>query len=120
MAMARSYSSQRLLQPLPRGLSVLAMGALALSAMSDRVKRPQLVWGRFFCIPPVRTLRRAGSPRGSLHMTTHDDRYDPPAVERHWQAEWERTALYQTDVAQAERPFDNLMMFHRPECRALP
>jgi hypothetical protein len=53
-------------------------------------------------------------------MTTHDDRYDPPAVERHCQAEWERTALYQTDVAQAERPFDNLMMFHRPECRALP
>ena len=44
-------------------------------------------------------------------MTTHDYRYDPPAVERHWQAEWERTALYQTDVAQAERPFYNLMMF---------
>jgi leucyl-tRNA synthetase len=52
-------------------------------------------------------------------MTTHDDRYDPPAVERHWQAEWERTALYQTDVAQAERPFYNLMMFPYPSAEGL-
>jgi len=52
-------------------------------------------------------------------MTTHDDRYDPPAVERHWQAEWERTALYQTGVAQAERPFYNLMMFPYPSAEGL-
>jgi leucyl-tRNA synthetase len=52
-------------------------------------------------------------------MTTHDDRYDPPAVERHWQAEWERTALCQTDLAQAERPFYNLMMFPYPSAEGL-
>src|SRR6267378_1094180 len=38
---------------------------------------------------------------------------------RHWQAEWERTALYQTDVAQAERPFYNLMMFPYPSAEGL-
>jgi leucyl-tRNA synthetase len=50
---------------------------------------------------------------------THDDRYDPPSVERRWQAEWARTGIYQTDLAGAERPFYNLMMFPYPSAEGL-
>lgn len=52
-------------------------------------------------------------------MSKHDDRYDPPTVERHWQAEWTRTGIYQTDIAHAEKPFYNLMMFPYPSAEGL-
>jgi leucyl-tRNA synthetase len=51
-------------------------------------------------------------------MSTHD-RYDPPALERHWQAVWTRTGLHQTDLVNAERPFYNLMMFPYPSAEGL-
>jgi len=47
------------------------------------------------------------------------DRYDPPAVERHWQAEWSRTGIYATDLPNARRPFYNLMMFPYPSAEGL-
>ena len=46
-------------------------------------------------------------------------RYDPPAVERYWQDVWARTGIYTTDVAHAERPFYNLMMFPYPSAFGL-
>jgi leucyl-tRNA synthetase len=46
-------------------------------------------------------------------------RYDPPAVERYWQDVWTRTRIYETDLAQAERPFYNLMMFPYPSAEGL-
>jgi leucyl-tRNA synthetase len=46
-------------------------------------------------------------------------RYDPPAIERHWQSVWERTRIYQTDLQSAERPFYNLMMFPYPSAAGL-
>jgi leucyl-tRNA synthetase len=52
-------------------------------------------------------------------VTKHDERYDPPAVERHWQQEWTRTAIYQADLGHAERPFYNLMMFPYPSAEGL-
>ena len=52
-------------------------------------------------------------------MTKHDDRYDPPALERHWQQEWTRSAIYQADLVHAERPFYNLMMFPYPSAEGL-
>ena len=52
-------------------------------------------------------------------MTKHKDRYDPPSVERHWQAEWARTGIYQPDLIHAERPFYNLMMFPYPSAEGL-
>lgn len=47
------------------------------------------------------------------------DRYQPHAVEAHWQAEWQRTRLYETDLDQARRPFFNLMMFPYPSAEGL-
>jgi len=46
-------------------------------------------------------------------------RYDPPAVERHWQDVWARTRIYETDLNNAERPFYNLMMFPYPSAEGL-
>jgi leucyl-tRNA synthetase len=50
---------------------------------------------------------------------TSNDRYDPPTVERHWQAVWTRTGIYQADLVHAERPFYNLMMFPYPSAEGL-
>ncbi|MDQ6671699.1 MAG: leucine--tRNA ligase [Chloroflexota bacterium] len=47
------------------------------------------------------------------------DRYDPPMVERYWQAAWNRARIYATDVVGAERPFYNLMMFPYPSAEGL-
>ena len=51
--------------------------------------------------------------------TVGSDRYDPTTVERHWQAVWSRTRIYETDLAHAERPFYNLMMFPYPSAEGL-
>ena len=47
------------------------------------------------------------------------DRYNPREVERHWQNTWARTRLHQVDLARAERPFYNLMMFPYPSAEGL-
>src|SRR5438876_9118465 len=52
-------------------------------------------------------------------MSKHDERYDPPAVERHWQVVWSRSGIYQTDPVNAARPFYNLMMFPYPSAEGL-
>jgi len=52
-------------------------------------------------------------------MTTHADRYDPIAVERHWQDVWTHTGIYRTDLANTARPFFNLMMFPYPSAEGL-
>ncbi len=52
-------------------------------------------------------------------MTIPKERYDPPAVERHWQAVWSRTGIYDMDVQNAARPFYNLMMFPYPSAEGL-
>jgi leucyl-tRNA synthetase len=52
-------------------------------------------------------------------MTKHEDRYDPTAVERHWQDVWTRTGIYRTDLGNASRPFFNLMMFPYPSAEGL-
>src|SRR5215467_15311323 len=49
----------------------------------------------------------------------YNDRYNPPAIERHWQSVWEQTRLYQTDLQHAERPFYTLMMFPYPSAEGL-
>ena len=52
-------------------------------------------------------------------MTTKTERYDPPAVERHWQAVWTRTGIYEPDLEHVSRPFYNLMMFPYPSAQGL-
>jgi leucyl-tRNA synthetase len=48
-----------------------------------------------------------------------NDRYDAPAVERHWQEVWQRTRIYETNLEHAPRPFYNLMMFPYPSAEGL-
>jgi leucyl-tRNA synthetase len=84
--------------------------------MSDRVERPQHVWGRFLFPGPNQLW--AGSERDD-QVTKRDDRYDPPTVERHWQQVWARSGIYQTDLRHAQRPFYNLMMFPYPSAEGL-
>jgi leucyl-tRNA synthetase len=53
-------------------------------------------------------------------MTTeHHERYDPQRIERHWQAVWESTGIYRTDLQRSRRPFYNLMMFPYPSAEGL-
>ena len=52
-------------------------------------------------------------------MEHHSNRYDPVAIEHHWQSVWENTRIYQTDLLQARRPFYNLMMFPYPSAEGL-
>src|SRR5215211_780879 len=47
------------------------------------------------------------------------DRYDPHELEPRWQAEWQRTRLYETDLRSPARPFYNLMMFPYPSAEGL-
>ncbi|HLZ28416.1 MAG TPA: leucine--tRNA ligase [Chloroflexota bacterium] len=60
----------------------------------------------------VRGLDEAPATRAS-------DRYDPRTIERHWQAVWARTRIYETDLHNAKRPFYNLMMFPYPSAQGL-
>jgi leucyl-tRNA synthetase len=46
-------------------------------------------------------------------------RYDPREIEPRWQAEWQRTRLYETDLRHPRRPFYNLMMFPYPSAEGL-
>src|SRR5712691_10485189 len=69
---------------------------------------------------PVRIKLWAGSERNEAdQLTKHDDRYDPPTVERRWQQAWTRSGIYQADLLNAERPFYNLMMFPYPSAEGL-
>src|SRR5690242_9562042 len=52
-------------------------------------------------------------------MSQSHDRYDPPSVERRWQAVWAQTHLYETDLEKAPMPFYNLMMFPYPSAEGL-
>src|SRR5579864_7325504 len=84
-----------------------------------------MFWGRFSL---ARSLSLGAAPQSGrafehegYRPMTHalSDRYDPPAVERHWQAEWSRTGIYATDLPNARRPFYNLMMFPYPSAEGL-
>ena len=48
-----------------------------------------------------------------------NDRYDPHTTERHWQAVWADSHLYETDVQHATNPFYLLMMFPYPSAEGL-
>lgn len=43
-----------------------------------------------------------------------DMKYDGPAVEKKWQAKWEQTKLYCTDLKKTEKKYYNLAMFPYP------
>jgi leucyl-tRNA synthetase len=45
--------------------------------------------------------------------------YDPLVVERKWQQRWEERGTNRTDLAGAQRPFFNLMMFPYPSAEGL-
>jgi leucyl-tRNA synthetase len=49
----------------------------------------------------------------------HAESYDPRTVEAKWQARWEERHTNRTDIAGAERPFYNLMMFPYPSAEGL-
>lgn len=56
------------------------------------------------------------------HEFTPDDpikEYDPGRIEQHWQAVWQQTRLYETDLQHAQHPFYNLMMFPYPSAEGL-
>jgi leucyl-tRNA synthetase len=48
-----------------------------------------------------------------------ENTYDPKIVEERWQEYWERNHTNVTDLAGAERPFYNLMMFPYPSAEGL-
>ncbi len=55
-------------------------------------------------------------------MTAEQDRYDPRAVERKWQDEWERRGVNlftEDDLRNASEPYYNLMMFPYPSAEGL-
>jgi leucyl-tRNA synthetase len=47
------------------------------------------------------------------------DRYQPQDIEPRWQAVWQQTRLHSPDLATANRPFYNLMMFPYPSAEGL-
>ena len=55
-------------------------------------------------------------------MTVEQDRYDPQAIERKWQDEWERRGVNlftEDDLRNASEPYYNLMMFPYPSAEGL-
>jgi leucyl-tRNA synthetase len=60
--------------------------------------------------PPGRTAIRKSGRKGA---------YDIPAVEAKWRARWEEAGLFQADLARADRPYYNLMMFPYPSAEGL-
>jgi len=45
--------------------------------------------------------------------------YDHPAIEAKWQERWRRTGIFETPLAEAKRPYYNLMMFPYPSAEGL-
>ncbi len=56
------------------------------------------------------SVPQSGTSRGA---------YDHKSVEAHWQETWQQSKLDQTDIAQARKPFYNLMMFPYPSAEGL-
>ena len=50
---------------------------------------------------------------------TAPDTYDAAAIERKWQARWERDGTNHTDVESGVRPYYTLMMFPYPSAEGL-
>src|SRR5438046_9762464 len=50
---------------------------------------------------------------------TAPDTYDAAAIERKWQARWERDGTNHTDVESGVRPYYTLMMFLYPSAEGL-
>ena len=48
-----------------------------------------------------------------------DNKYDPLTIEQYWQSKWEEAGVYQPDLANAKKPFYNLMMFPYPSAEGL-
>jgi leucyl-tRNA synthetase len=46
-------------------------------------------------------------------------KYNPSEIEKKWQDRWEELGIYEPDVANAKRPFYNLMMFPYPSAEGL-
>jgi len=51
--------------------------------------------------------------------TARTTRYDHRAIEAKWRERWEASGIYRTDIANAPRPFYNLMMFPYPSAEGL-
>jgi leucyl-tRNA synthetase len=47
------------------------------------------------------------------------ERYNPHAIEAHWQQRWAETHIYEPNLSGAEKPFYNLMMFPYPSAEGL-
>lgn len=47
------------------------------------------------------------------------EKYDPKKIEKKWQKEWDRSKVYEPDIAKAKKPFYNLMMFPYPSAEGL-
>lgn len=46
-------------------------------------------------------------------------KYDPSKIEPKWQEKWEKSGIYSPDLARAQKPFYNLMMFPYPSAEGL-
>ena len=51
--------------------------------------------------------------------TPRAERYDPQSVEAKWQRRWEERRTNAVDLADADRPYFNLMMFPYPSAEGL-
>lgn len=47
------------------------------------------------------------------------ERYQHQTIEAKWRSRWQETKLYKVDLAKAQRPFYNLMMFPYPSAEGL-
>lgn len=62
---------------------------------------------------------RSGRSEPSANNFGQRDPYTPQHIEPRWQAQWQRTQLYEVELRQASRPFYNLMMFPYPSAEGL-
>jgi leucyl-tRNA synthetase len=62
---------------------------------------------------------RSGRSEPSANNFGQIEPYNPQHIEPGWQAQWQRTQLYEVDLRQASRPFYNLMMFPYPSAEGL-
>src|SRR5579862_8479063 len=67
----------------------------------------------------AREVNQKSKIKSQKDFVAGKQKYIPSEIEKKWQDRWEEAGIYEPDMANAKRPFYNLMMFPYPSAEGL-